>query len=130
MDFITYNLDLSAGDPQEKRAEIKDYFNTTWMLYERLFDVLASDDVFYKRPQPLRHPLIFYFGHTAVFYMNKLILARQLEHRVDPQLESLFAIGVDEMSWDDLNDDHYDWPSVAATRQYRNKVRAAVNAAD
>jgi 5-histidylcysteine sulfoxide synthase/putative 4-mercaptohistidine N1-methyltranferase len=127
MDFITHNIDLAVGDPHEKRAEIKHYFNATWMLYERLFEVLASDDVFYKRPQPLRHPLLFYFGHTAVFYMNKLILARQLERRLDPQLESLFAIGVDEMSWDDLNDAHYDWPDVAAARQYRNRVRAAVN---
>ena len=127
MDFITHNIDLTAGDPHEKRAEIKRYFNTTWELYERLFEVLASDDVFYRRPQPLRHPLLFYFGHTAVFYVNKLILARQLEHRVDPQLESLFAIGVDEMSWDDLNDAHYDWPGVDAARQYRNNVRAAVN---
>jgi len=27
-------------------------------------------------------------------------------------MESMLAIGVDEMSWDDLNEKHYDWPSV------------------
>ena len=31
--------------------------------------------------------------------------------RIDPVLESTCAVGVDEMSWDDLNSKHYDWPS-------------------
>ncbi|MBT8043169.1 MAG: 5-histidylcysteine sulfoxide synthase, partial [Pontiella sp.] len=95
--------------------------------YENLFDTLVSDEVFYMRPQPLRHPLIFYFGHTAVFFVNKLVLGKQLDTRINARFESLFAIGVDEMSWDDLNDEHYDWPAVEEVRQYRNEVAAAVN---
>ncbi len=128
MDLITHNLDLASGDPESKRTEIRQYFNATWDLYERLFETLASDAVFFERPQPLRHPLIFYFGHTAAFYVNKLVLAGQLDRRIDPRLESLFAIGVDEMSWDDLNEEHYDWPAVDETRHYRRQVRMAVNA--
>lgn len=112
MDYITQNIDLAAGDADRKRSEIKRYFNTTWELYERLFDTLASDEAFYMRPQPLRHPLVFYFGHTATFFVNKLILAKLLETRINPRFESLFAIGVDEMSWDDLNEQHYDWPAI------------------
>ena len=27
-----------------------------------------------------------------------------------PRIEALVAIGVDEMSWDDLDETHYDWP--------------------
>jgi len=127
MEFITRNIDLTDGDIASKRAEIKAYFNTTWTLYEKLFETLTSDDVFYKRPQPLRHPLIFYFGHTATFFMNKLMLAGLLAERVDPHLESIFAIGVDEMSWDDLDETHYDWPTVAQVRAYRAAVHAAVN---
>ncbi len=127
MNVITQNIDLTAGLAEQKRAEIKTYFNTTWALYERLFDTLVSDDVFYMRPQPLRHPLVFYFGHTAVFFVNKLLLAKQLESRINARFESLFAIGVDEMSWDDLNDEHYDWPFVEEVRQYRNEACTAVN---
>lgn len=127
MDFLTYNIDLNAGSIEAKRAEIKTYFNSTFSLYERLFDTLVSDDVFYQRPQPLRHPLVFYFGHTATFFMNKLMLAKLLDKRINPHFESLFAIGVDEMSWDDLNEDHYDWPSIDEIRSYRNAVRDAVN---
>lgn len=39
----------------------------------------------------------------------------------------MFAVGVDEMSWDDLNTSHYDWPSVEEVRAYRNSVRSAVD---
>ena len=127
MKFVTHNIDLTIGDTEAKRTEIKDYYNSTWTLYERLFETLISDDVFYERPQPLRHPLVFYFGHTATFFINKLILSKQLTERINPRFESLFAIGVDEMSWDDLNETHYDWPSIADIREYRNQVNTALN---
>lgn len=127
MDVVTKNVNLTTGTAVAKRAEIKAYFNATWALYERLFDSLASDAVFYEHPQPLRHPLIFYFGHTATFFINKLVLAGLLDKRVDPHMESLFAIGVDEMSWDDLNTNHYEWPTVDDVRAYRNEVRTIVN---
>jgi 5-histidylcysteine sulfoxide synthase/putative 4-mercaptohistidine N1-methyltranferase len=74
----------------------------------------------------LRHPHIFYFGHTAVFFINKLVLAKAIDTRIDPKLESIFAVGVDEMSWDDLDESHYDWPTVEATRAYRDRVKALV----
>jgi hypothetical protein len=38
----------------------------------------------------------------------------------------MFAVGVDEMDWDDLNDSHYDWPSVQQTRDFRNQVKEMV----
>jgi 5-histidylcysteine sulfoxide synthase/putative 4-mercaptohistidine N1-methyltranferase len=118
---------LNKGDVASKRAEIKTYFNYTWEQYELLFDVLASDEVFYERPQPLRHPLLFYVGHTATFFVNKLVLGKLLSERINPRFESLFAIGVDEMSWDDLNDAHYEWPQVAEVFAYRDQVKVAVN---
>ncbi|BBG66399.1 glutamate synthase [NADPH] large chain [Hydrogenimonas sp.] len=118
---------LYGKDPEAKREEIRRYFHNTYDVYESLFDHLATDDVFYNRPEPLRHPHIFYFGHTAVFYINKLILAKVIEKRIDPKLESIFAVGVDEMSWDDLDEAHYDWPSVEKTRSYRRSVRELVD---
>lgn len=117
---------INAGDEHQKRQEIKDYFLNTWQLYESLFETLTDDTVFYQRPEPLRHPLIFYFGHTATFYANKLVVSKIIEQRVCPKMESMMAIGVDEMSWDDLDDAHYDWPSVEEVRVYRNKVKTLV----
>lgn len=122
------NLSLKGTDPQAKREAIRRYFHQTFSRYEQLFETLTNDAAFYARPEKLRQPLIFYFGHTAVFFINKLILAKHLARRIDPKLESIFAVGVDEMDWDDLREDHYEWPTVEATRAYRNRVRQTVDA--
>jgi len=117
---------LSGGTAEEKRAELLAYFTRTWSLYESLFDCLSDERAWFNKAIPLRHPLIFYFGHTASFYINKLMAGRYLDRRVDARIEAMMAIGVDEMSWDDLNDNHYDWPDVAEVRDYRGKVKALV----
>ena len=120
---------LDAGTADEKRQEIRAYFTSTWELYERLFAVMATDEAYYLRADPLRHPLIFYLGHTATFFVNKLALAKIITERVNPAFESMFAIGVDEMSWDDLDGGNYDWPPVAEVYAYRNAVRKVVEQA-
>ena len=117
---------LHGEDPVAKRREIRDYFIATFDRYESLFATLATADAYYRKPIALRHPLIFYFGHTATFFINKLILAGLLEQRLEPRFESMFAVGVDEMSWDDLDESNYDWPSVQSVRDYRQRVRTAV----
>ena len=120
-------ISLYGNDTEAKRREIKAYFNETYDQYELLFNFLSCEEAYYARPERLRHPLIFYFGHTAVFFVNKLIIAKVLQERIDPKLESIFAVGVDEMSWDDLDERHYDWPGVAETKAYRDAVRKMVN---
>ena len=118
---------LKGSDAEQKRSEIRKYFHSTLDRYESLFELLASDDAYYIKPNPLRHPLIFYFGHTASFFINKLQLTGQLKQRINPELESIFAVGVDEMSWDDLDDKRMNWPAVAAVRHYRRQVRQTVD---
>ncbi len=120
--------DASAAGVASKRAEIRAYFQATFDRYEQLFEVLTSQAAYYEKPIPLRHPLIFYFGHTATFFVNKLVLAGLLTARINPRFESMFAVGVDEMSWDDLDEANYDWPEVEQVRAYRRQVRAAVDA--
>ncbi|WP_034945402.1 5-histidylcysteine sulfoxide synthase [Erwinia oleae] len=119
---------LSGGDAELKRQELLGYFRETWTLYESLFDCLADEQAYYTKAISLRHPLIFYFGHTATFYINKLIAGGLIDSRVDPHIEAMMAIGVDEMSWDDLDNSHYAWPGVAELRDYRGRVRAQVEA--
>lgn len=118
---------LDGVDVDSKRAEILRYFHASFDRYESLFTVLSCDEAFYKKPISLRHPLIFYFGHTATFFINKFMLAGLIKTRIDPRLESMFAVGVDEMSWDDLSEAHYDWPTVEEVRAYRQKVRSVVD---
>jgi 5-histidylcysteine sulfoxide synthase/putative 4-mercaptohistidine N1-methyltranferase len=118
---------LNEGDPELKRAEILKYFHATFDIDEKLYETLKDDGAFYLRADRLRHPLIFYFGHTATFFINKLTIARIIDSRINPGFESMFAVGVDEMSWDDLDSSHYDWPTRTAVKQYRDKVRELVD---
>jgi 5-histidylcysteine sulfoxide synthase/putative 4-mercaptohistidine N1-methyltranferase len=118
---------LNQGTAEEKREEIRQYFQATYTLDEQLYETLASEDAFYLRAEPLRHPLIFYIGHTAAFYINKLIVSKITKERINPRFESMFAIGVDEMSWDDLNAANYDWPTLAEVKAYRDTVRGVVD---
>ena len=118
---------LDQGDPEQKRAEILDYFHQTFDIDERLYETLKYDETFYLRADRLRHPLIFYYGHTATFFINKLTIARLIETRINPRFESMFAVGVDEMSWDDLDESHYDWPTRQEVKAYRDTVREMVD---
>lgn len=118
---------LTGDNVESKRVEIANYFNATFDRYESLFETLVDERGYYQQSIPLRHPLIFYYGHTATFFVNKLLLAGLIDQRIEPKFESMFAIGVDEMSWDDLDDAHYDWPTVAEVRDYRQQLRVIVN---
>ncbi|ENU63662.1 5-histidylcysteine sulfoxide synthase [Acinetobacter lwoffii] len=117
---------LDFADEQTARHCLREYFLNTFDTYEQLFECLKHEDAFFIKPITLRHPLIFYFAHTATFFVNKLLLSKLISERVNPHFESIFAIGVDEMSWDDLDEVHYDWPSVQEVRDYRHQVRALI----
>lgn len=123
MNYIKNSVNLNTGSIEEKREEIKKQFLQTYELDEKLFDLLKEKDFIYEQPNRLRHPLIFYYGHTATFFINKLILANIIKQRVNSEFESIFAIGVDEMSWDDLNSGNYKWPKFEEIKDYRQKVK-------
>lgn len=56
-------------------------------------------------------------------YVNKFLDHGIIQHRINPELEKMFAVGVDEMDWDDLNASHYDWPTVSEAKNFRDQVR-------
>ena len=125
--ILNRSILINVNNHSIVREQIRAYFNQTTDLYESLFQALISDEAYYIKPIHLRHPLIFYYGHTNTFFINKLILAGLITQRVNPQFESMFAIGVDEMGWDDVNEGNYDWPTPAAVKAYRTGVRHVVN---
>ena len=102
------------------RDEVADYFRNTWELYELLFSSIRGDGALYVNPDPLRQPLIFYLGHTAAFYVNKLRLARLIETGVREDFERLFAVGVDPATAAELGAET--WPSESEVREYRAAV--------
>ena len=117
---------LDGEEIIHKRTELQSYFHQSFDLFESLFELLRSDEVFYRQSEPTRHPMIFYFGHTAIFYINKLVASGVLTERINPHFEELFAVGVDEMTWD-ASSDSLKWPSVDEVRAYRQQVRSLVD---
>lgn len=117
------------------RRQILEYFDNTWTLHEVLFAGLQSTEAFYRPPgHHLRHPMIFYYGHPAALYVNKLRIAGLLAEPVNAYFENIFETGVDEMSWDDLSKNEMRWPAVAEVHAYRatvyKLVRALIQATD
>uniref|UniRef100_A0A7S2HUB9 Sulfatase-modifying factor enzyme-like domain-containing protein n=1 Tax=Zooxanthella nutricula TaxID=1333877 RepID=A0A7S2HUB9_9DINO len=110
------DLTKSVQELETLRAEIILYFHKTFTLFEKLHEVFNNVPAIYEKHERLRHPPIFYLGHTASFYVNKLHLGKFIHHRLDPVLEMQMAVGVDEMSWDDWDSNSYVWPSGAEAR--------------
>lgn len=105
------------------RQDILDYFNNTWTLTEILFSGLKTEEAYTRPPfHQLRHPMIFYYGHPTVLFVNKLRLAGLVTTALDLYLEKVLETGVDEMSWDDLAKNEMNWPSVQSVHDYRQQV--------
>ena len=80
--ILENNLRLSNSSA----AAIRNQFLYIFDLYERLFSVLKPE-AFFRRAERLRHHPIFYYAHTAVFFINKLVVSGFLEpsQRIDPK---------------------------------------------
>ena len=108
---------------RQTRESAQAYFDNGWCLTETLFAGLKGEEGFYRPPpHGLRHPQIFYYGHTPCLYVNKLRVAGVLDKAVDPYFESIFEVGVDEMLWDDMAKNDMVWPTVLEVKDYRKLV--------
>ncbi|PNW80150.1 hypothetical protein CHLRE_08g380000v5 [Chlamydomonas reinhardtii] len=109
------------------RQSVLDYFDNSWTLTEVLFASLQTTDAFIRQPyHQLRHPMMFYYGHPAVLYINKFRVGGLLTDGLNQFFEQLFETGVDEMSWDDLSRGRDDWPPVREVTEYRRKAYEVV----
>jgi len=113
----------STAELEGVRQEFLEYFHKSYTLSEKLHEMFTTASAFYEKHERLRHPPIFYLGHTASFYVNKLHLGKYISSRIDPVLEMQMAVGVDEMSWDDWDSNSYVWQSGAEARA--DEARAA-----
>ena len=111
---------------------------TDWYARNRarthaIFD-LVSDEAYYSRPIDLRHPIVFYEGHLPAFSFNTLVKRALCEPSIDPQLETLFARGIDPSEDQAGRSDAHRWPSRATVQQFAaeadRRVRAALERSD
>ena len=110
------------------RPDILAYFDRAWQLEDHLWQSLVGDAPFYLNPDPLRNLLIFYLGHSAVFYINKLIQVGLLSKRLNPAYEVMFEIGVDPERPDEIADKFAQLRAVdvASVWQYRREMYATI----
>ncbi len=105
------------------KQDVLAYFDNGWTMTEVLFSSLKSEEAFFTPPyHQLRHPLIFYYAHPAILYVNKLRVANLLDKPINSYFESLFETGVDEMSWDDMSKNEMTWPTLREVNDYRKEV--------
>src|SRR2546430_4762423 len=82
----------------------------------QLFAML-EDEAYYGQPIDLRHPIVFYEGHLPAFSFNTLVKRALGRPSIDPQLETLFARGIDP---DDSNAAAAiaQWPDRSTVQQF------------
>jgi len=107
-------------------SAVRNYFLNTWELYNALFRAIVHPEALYHNPDPLRHPLIFYLGHTAAFYINKMVMAGLFKEseRIHPEYEVLFAQGVDPARAEELGKEA--WPKEQDVWVYRKQVKRKI----
>ena len=69
---------------------------------------------------------IFFNENPLFFCFKQLRVAGAIKSPHNKYFESTFAVGVDEMSWDDKLEDRNDWPHPDKIFEYRSQVRDIV----
>jgi ergothioneine biosynthesis protein EgtB len=92
------------------RAMFEDWYTRNRARSRSLFDLL-TDEAYYERPIALRHPIVFYEGHLPAFTFNTLIKRALGRPSIDPDLERLFARGIDPHEQSATADPAALWPS-------------------
>lgn len=94
---------------------------------DRLFDLVRPDSL-YERPIPERHRIIFYLGHLEAFDGNLLRQHLSNSKPFNPELDRLFAFGIDPVGGGLPADQPSDWPVEPDVRRYADRVRRTVDA--
>ncbi len=80
----------------------------------------------FERPVAERHRIAFYIGHLEAFDWN-LLGARLGLASERPDLDRLFAFGIDPVEGALPNDQPADWPPLTEFHAYRERVRARLD---
>jgi len=93
---------------------------------DALFDIVRPDAL-YDRPIPERHRIVFYIGHLEAFDWNLLNRRLFSIDPFNPDLDRLFAFGIDPVGGGLPDDQPSDWPSTGKVRDYVHRVRQSID---
>jgi len=92
---------------------------------DALFGIVRPEFLF-ERPVAERHRLAFYIGHLEAFDWN--LLGGHLGLASErPDLDRLFAFGIDPVGGKLPQDQPGDWPALSVFHAYRDRVRARLD---
>jgi len=93
---------------------------------DALFNIVRNDFL-YERPIPQRHRIVFYIGHLEAFDWNLLGVRVFGLKSAQPEMDRLFAFGIDPVGGGLPADVPADWPSLHHVRDYVERCRAALD---
>ena len=115
----------TTGDVVDRREAIHAYQENR-VRTAALFD-LVNTKAYYDKPIPLRHPIVFYEGHIPAFSVNCFLKKALGDAGIDPDLEMLFARGIDPGDTRAAAKAAVDsWPRRDAVRQYAEEADRAI----
>jgi ergothioneine biosynthesis protein EgtB len=97
------------------------YYTRNRARSRQLFDLL-TEDAYYARPIPLRHPVVFYEGHLPAFSFNTLVKRALGLPGIDEHLERLFARGIDPATAPHPSSGADGWPSPGVVRAFADEA--------
>jgi ergothioneine biosynthesis protein EgtB len=97
-----------------------------WERSDSVFGLLAPEAL-YVRPIALRQPFIFYLGHLPAFAWNQVCRGLLGVRGPEPELDDLFARGIDPVGVDRYEPDRPEqWPDPAHVFAYRDRIRRSL----
>ena len=94
---------------------------------DALFEIVRADSL-YERPIPERHRIIFYLGHLEAFDWNLFSGHNSPLKSFAPELDKLFAFGIDPVGGGLPADAPEEWPSVTTVVEYKHRIRRELDA--
>lgn len=121
-------LPLPRGGQSAERL-FREKFVAAWARTDEIFRIVPAGEIL-ASPIVWRHPFIFYLGHLPAFSWNQICAGIFQWQSFNPYFDELFCRGIDpdvdtgECHWHPEVPD--EWPSLADTVAYRDRVRRAL----
>jgi len=122
-------LSSRASNEQGVVELLQAQFRATWTRTDAIFALLSEREIC-ARPIVWRHPFIFYVGHLPAFSWNQICGALLKWRSFNPYFDEVFCRGMDPDI--DTGECHWhpeappEWPDLATTIDYRDRVRRAL----
>lgn len=117
---------LAAQDTDQLHRTLLLQWTEARARTDAFFELLTNQSL-YDRPIPERHRFAFYLGHLEAFDWN-LLNGRLIQaESKTPELDHLFAFGIDPVDGGLPTDQPSDWPGRAGIEDYNRNVRCVLD---